>query len=127
MAEVTAMRVAVDMNAAGKRNADQKSACDHHACERPPDGLKPLSRHHIGFLILTQHVTASRSRAHRELKRFRHGIEPSRLEPFLSTYGFRLKDHEDSPNLEKLYFQNSNGQIVLQINGTQCLVAAGRS
>jgi len=60
-------------------------------------------------------------------EQWRFGLEPSQLESFLSTYGFRLKDHEDSSNLEKLYFRDSNGQAVGRINGTQCLVTAERS
>jgi methyltransferase (TIGR00027 family) len=59
-------------------------------------------------------------------EQWRFGLEPSQLESFLSTYGFRLKDHEDSLSLEKLYFQDSNGQVVGRINGTQCLVTAER-
>jgi methyltransferase (TIGR00027 family) len=66
-------------------------------------------------------VTRSVARVNEE---WRFGIEPSQLESFLSTYGFRLKDHEDSSNLEKLYFQDSAGQVVGRVNGTQCLVTA---
>ncbi len=52
------------------------------------------------------------------------GIEPPQLASFLSTYGFRLKDHKDSLELEKLYFQDSSGRITGRINGTHCLVTA---
>jgi methyltransferase (TIGR00027 family) len=59
-------------------------------------------------------------------EQWRFGLEPSQVESFLSTYGFSLKDHEDSLGLEELYFQDSTGQVVGRINGTQCLVTAER-
>lgn len=54
------------------------------------------------------------------------GIEPSQIESFLSSYGFRLEEHADSSVLEKLYFQDSDGRVVGRISGTQCLVTAER-
>jgi len=54
------------------------------------------------------------------------GLEPDRVESFLSTYGFGLKDHKDAGELERLYFTDADGRIVGHVNGTHCLVTAER-
>jgi methyltransferase (TIGR00027 family) len=54
-------------------------------------------------------------------------LEPEQVGSFLSTYGFALNDHKDAGDLERLYFEDANGRVVGRINGTHCLVTAGRS
>jgi methyltransferase (TIGR00027 family) len=58
---------------------------------------------------------------------WRFGIEKAEIKQFLSTYGLKLRDHRDSHELEKMYFQDSSGRIVGRVNGTHCLARAVRA
>ncbi|MBN1244361.1 SAM-dependent methyltransferase [Candidatus Bathyarchaeota archaeon] len=51
-------------------------------------------------------------------------LEENEAESFLSKYGFLLKDHSGSNELEDRYFRNSKGQIVGKVNGTHAIVTA---
>jgi methyltransferase (TIGR00027 family) len=52
------------------------------------------------------------------------GIEEGDLKRFLEKYGFKVKEHKGSQELERMYFTDSSGEIVSRINGTHCLVRA---
>jgi methyltransferase (TIGR00027 family) len=54
------------------------------------------------------------------------GLEPENVPAFLANRGFSISDHQDAAGLERLYFQNENGQAVARVNGTHCLVTAER-
>ncbi|MBN2519784.1 MAG: class I SAM-dependent methyltransferase, partial [Bacteroidales bacterium] len=54
------------------------------------------------------------------------GIEKGEIENFLLKKGFKLVEHFNSEELEKKYFKNNSGKIVGRINGTHCLVLAGK-
>jgi methyltransferase (TIGR00027 family) len=49
-------------------------------------------------------------------------LEEAEIEPFLSTYGFALKDHSGAQELEDRYFRSSRGLIIGKINGTHAIV-----
>ena len=55
------------------------------------------------------------------------GIDPTQVASYLSRFGFELRDHRNSEDLEKMYFQAPDGRLVGRINGTQCLITAERS
>jgi methyltransferase (TIGR00027 family) len=55
------------------------------------------------------------------------GIEKGEVEGFLATYDFKLLDHKDARELEEMYFKDASGKIVGRVNGTHCLVRAGKS
>jgi methyltransferase (TIGR00027 family) len=52
------------------------------------------------------------------------GIEEGDLKQFLEKYGFKVKEHKGSQELERMYFTDSSGEIVSRVNGTHCLVRA---
>ena len=54
------------------------------------------------------------------------GIDRGKIEPFLTRYEMQLIDHKDAKDLEKAYFSDSNGKILGRVNGTHCLVTAGK-
>lgn len=54
------------------------------------------------------------------------GIEKGEVEQFLSTYDLKLIDHKDAHDLEEMYFKDASGKIVGRVNGTHCLVRAGK-
>jgi O-methyltransferase involved in polyketide biosynthesis len=49
-------------------------------------------------------------------------LEENEAERFLSNYGFLVKDHSSSNELEDRYFRNSKGRIVAKVNGTHAIV-----
>jgi methyltransferase (TIGR00027 family) len=55
------------------------------------------------------------------------GIERGGIGSFLAKYGFELRDHRDARELEEMYFKNTAGKIVGRVNGTHCLVRAGKT
>jgi methyltransferase (TIGR00027 family) len=55
------------------------------------------------------------------------GIEKGEIGQFLSRYGFELRDHRDSRELEEMYFRDPAGKVVGRVNGTHCLVRAVRT
>lgn len=57
-------------------------------------------------------------------ERWHFGIEEAKVEEFLREYGFRVSEHKDAQDLERMYFTNASGTIVGRINGTHCLVRA---
>jgi len=59
-------------------------------------------------------------------EQWQFGIEPNEINSFLSTYGFRVLDHMDSKELERIYFQGADGRLVGRLNGTHCIVSAIR-
>jgi methyltransferase (TIGR00027 family) len=52
------------------------------------------------------------------------GIEKGEIGQFLSRYGLKLLNHRDARGLEEMYFKDSTGRTVGQVNGTHCLVRA---
>jgi methyltransferase (TIGR00027 family) len=52
------------------------------------------------------------------------GIETGEIEQFLPRYKMRLIDHKNARDLEKAYFNDSNGKVIGRVNGTHCLVTA---
>jgi methyltransferase (TIGR00027 family) len=71
---------------------------------------------------------AGLTRAVRKVNEHWHfALEPEQVGSFISTYGFALNDHQGAGDLERLYFQDANGQIVGRINGAHGIVTSGRS
>ena len=58
--------------------------------------------------------------------RWRFGIDPAEVGPFLERYGFEVSDHKYAPALEREYFTEDDGRVVGRINGTHCLVTGER-
>lgn len=54
------------------------------------------------------------------------GIEKGQIEPFLSQYDLRLKDHKDAEALERIYFSKATGQRIGRVNCTHCLAIADK-
>jgi len=54
------------------------------------------------------------------------GIEEGEVEGFLATYDLKLLDQKDAQELEEMYFKDASGKIAGRINGTHCLVRAGK-
>jgi len=52
------------------------------------------------------------------------GIEEGEIKHFLEQYGFELRDHRNAQELEKMYFQDPDYNIVGCVNGTHCLTRA---
>ena len=57
-------------------------------------------------------------------EQWQFGIEDGELEGFLATYGFRVSEHHDAEDLERMFFSEAPGEIAGRINGTHCLVRA---
>jgi len=55
------------------------------------------------------------------------GLEESEIGQFLGRYGFRLRDHIGTWELEDRYFRNSRGLVVGKINGTHAIVTGVKS
>lgn len=54
-------------------------------------------------------------------------LEENEAEPFLSKFGFTVKDCCSSHELEERYFRNSKGAVVAKINDTHAIVTAIKS
>ena len=54
-------------------------------------------------------------------------LEENEAEPFLSKFGFAVKDCCDAHELEERYFRNSKGAVVAEINGTHEIVTATKN
>lgn len=52
------------------------------------------------------------------------GLDPARVDAFLSMYGFQIAEHQDSAGLEMKYFRNESGRLIGRINQTHCLATA---
>jgi methyltransferase (TIGR00027 family) len=52
---------------------------------------------------------------------WRFGLEEGEIGPFLSRYGFELRDRRDARDLEEMFFQDPAGGVVGRINATHCL------
>ena len=52
------------------------------------------------------------------------GIEKRALEPFLKKYGLELSKQHDAQDLDRMYFADSAGKIVVRVNGAHLLVRA---
>ena len=59
-------------------------------------------------------------------EKWRFGIEPEEIAPFMAEYGFNISDHKCAQDLEAKYFQKADGQRVGRVNGTHCIVTAER-
>jgi len=55
------------------------------------------------------------------------GIERGEVAEFLAGYGFALRDERDASALEEMYFKDSNGRKVAQVNAAHALVTAERN
>lgn len=54
------------------------------------------------------------------------GIDPKEVEGFVAKYGFRLLEHLDAHDLERLYFTDSDGKVVARVNETHGIVMGER-
>lgn len=59
-------------------------------------------------------------------EQWRFGLEPGELASFVADFGFQVRDHMDAQELEATYFRDTDGRLVGRINGTHCIVTAGR-
>jgi methyltransferase (TIGR00027 family) len=57
-------------------------------------------------------------------ERWSFGIEEGELGRFLNEYGFKVSEHKDAHELERMYFTDGSGEIVGRVNATHCLVRA---
>ena len=55
-------------------------------------------------------------------EKWQFGFEPDEVNSFAEGYGFRVTDHKCVQDLEKIYFQNKDGELVGRVNGTHCIV-----
>jgi methyltransferase (TIGR00027 family) len=55
------------------------------------------------------------------------GIEKGEVGSFLAKYGFQVIDHRDARQLDEMYFKDPSGGIAARVNGTHCLVRAGKT
>jgi methyltransferase (TIGR00027 family) len=59
-------------------------------------------------------------------EKWHFGIEKGQIEQFLARYAIQLIDHKDAKDLEKAYFTDASGKTLECVNGTHCLVTAGK-
>ena len=59
-------------------------------------------------------------------EQWRFGLDPAEIEQFVNPYGFEVSDHKCARELEAIYFQDTDGQLIARVNGTHCIVSASR-
>jgi methyltransferase (TIGR00027 family) len=69
---------------------------------------------------------AIRSRVTKDKEQWTFGIEEGGIEQFLESFNFSLIEHLDSKTLEHRYFTDEHGHLITRINGTHCIVLAGK-
>lgn len=66
-------------------------------------------------------------RVKKDNEKWSFGIEEGEIESFLSSYNLSLIEHLDSGTIEDKYFKNESGSLITKVNGTHCIVLAGRN
>jgi len=59
-------------------------------------------------------------------ERWRFGLEPGDVAPFVASFGFTATDHRCARELEASYFTDADGRPAGRVNGTHCIVTAAR-